>query len=302
VGRRPRIAWALGGGGARGLAHLGVLRVLEREKIPIDFLAGTSMGAAVAVVYAASKNLKYLASLAENINWENLFDLRFPRLGLISGKHIISFIKILSKDKKLEELTPPVWVLATDLLTGEEVIFKEGDVELAVRASISIPGIFTPVNYQGRLLVDGGVVAGVPVRAARQMGADLVIAVNVAGDSSDLPPKNFVEILMKTVDIMGTRLNRIQVAEADLALSPEIGSVGTGHFHRAADCIKKGEEAALKSLPQIKEIIRGFTIKGSGSGFGFGEEKVPQRPETEVSVGACPEEPGLSEKVASERG
>ena len=216
------------------------------------------MGAVVAVAYSAGGNLKYLTQIAEGINWDNLFDLRFPRLGLISGKHIISIVKLLSKNKKLEELDPPVWVIATDLLTGDEVIFKTGDVELAVRSSISIPGVFTPVKYGERLLVDGGVVAGVPVKAARQMGADLVIAVNVSSGPNPSPPKNFVEILLKTMDVMGSKLNQSQVKEADLVITPEIHDVGTGHFHRAADCIRKGEEAAIQCLPKIKALIDEF--------------------------------------------
>lgn len=253
---RPRIAWALGGGGARGLAHLGVLRVLERERIPIDFLAGTSMGAVVAAAYSAGGSLRYLTQLAESISWEHLFDLRFPRLGLISGKRIISVVKLLSKNKKLEELDPPVWITATDLLTGDEVIFKTGDVELAVRSSISIPGVFTPVKHDGKLLVDGGVVANVPVKAARRMGADLVIAVDVSAGPNPLPPRNFVEILLKTMDIMGSKLNQSQVKEADLVIKAEILDVGAGQFHRAADCIRKGEEAALRYLPQIRALIK----------------------------------------------
>lgn len=258
---RPRIAWALGAGGARGLAHLGVLQVLEEEGIPVDFLTGTSMGAVVAVFYASGVNLKYLSQLAEYISWENLWDLSFPRMGLVNGERIMSVFRLLTKAKRLEELRPPVWVVATDLITGEEVVFKEGEVELAVRASISIPGIFTPVKDGERLLVDGGVVAGVPVGAARKMGADLVIAVNVACDFTLTPPKNLFEILMKTVEIMGNRLDRIQVEKADLIITPKVGDVGTGHFHRAAECVNKGREAARNALPEIRSLMESFSLK-----------------------------------------
>jgi NTE family protein len=217
------------------------------------------MGAVVAVAYSAGGNLKYLTQIAEGINWERLFDLRFPGLGLISGKHIISLVKLLSKNKKLEELEPPVWVIATDLLTGDEVIFKTGDVELAVRSSISIPGVFTPVKHGERLLVDGGVVAGVPVKAARQIGAELVIAVNVSFGPNPSPPKNFVDILLKTMDVMGSKLNQNQVREADLVIAPEVHDVGTGHFHRVADCLRRGEEAANRCLPKIRALIDKFS-------------------------------------------
>lgn len=285
---RLRVAWALGGGGARGLAHLGVLRVLEREGIPIDFLAGTSMGAVVAAAYSAGGSLKYLTQLAERINWEHLFDLRFPRLGLIGGQRIISVVKLLSKNKKLEELDPPVWITATDLLTGDEVIFKTGEVELAVRSSISIPGVFTPVRHNGKLLVDGGVVANVPVKAARQMGADLVIGVDVSAGPNPLPPRNFVEILLKTMDIMGSKLNQSQIKEADLVIKVEILDVGAGQFHRAADCIRKGEEAALRYLSQIRALLK----TGGHPGRDLEEQRGPGGPPPEK----CPA--GLQEAQA----
>src|SRR5690554_6459685 len=144
----PRIAWALGGGGVRGFAHLGVLRVLQEEGIPVNALAGTSMGAVVAAAYGAGTKLDYLCRTAEALSWDRLWDFHFPRMGLIGGERIMTIMKLLTKRKKLEELDPPVWVVATDLLTGEEVVFKEGELEPAVRASISIPGIFTPVGMK----------------------------------------------------------------------------------------------------------------------------------------------------------
>lgn len=252
---KPRIAWALGGGGARGLAHLGVLEVMRAEGIPIDFLAGASMGAAVAVAYAAGEDLDYLIKLAERISWERLFDLRFPRMGLFSGDRIMSLLQLLTKNKKLEELDPPVRVVATDLHTGREVVLEEGPIEPAVRASIAIPGIFTPVTYNEMLLVDGGVVAGVPVEAARDMGADLVIAVRVSYDFTLTPSRNLFEIMMKSTEIMGDRLDTIQVEKADLVITPEVGSIGTGQFAKVVDCIEKGRIAARESLPEIRRLL-----------------------------------------------
>src|SRR5690606_29906785 len=141
---RPRIAWALGGGGVRGFAHLGVLKVLQEEGIAVDALAGTSMGAGMAALFAAATDLKYLAALATRISWEDFIDLRFPRYGLVEGKRLLPLIQLLTKRKKLEELALPVRIIATDLFTGEEVVFSQGPLDLAVRASISIPGVFTP--------------------------------------------------------------------------------------------------------------------------------------------------------------
>ncbi|HBK67998.1 MAG TPA: esterase [Firmicutes bacterium] len=259
--QRPRIAWALGGGGARGFAHLGVLKVLKEENIPVDALSGTSMGAVMAVLFAAGTDLKYLSALATSISWEKFVDLRFPRYGLVEGKRIIPLIRLLTKGKKLEELEIPVRVIATDLLTGEEIVFDQGEIETAVRASISIPGIFTPLPYENRILVDGGVVAGVPVAAAAEMGMDLVIAINVAGELDSEAPRSVFDILYRTFEIMSKRLDGIQTEKADLVLSPEVGKVGTVQFYRAEECIEKGEIAAREALPEIKRVLEEFQYK-----------------------------------------
>ena len=255
---RPRIAWALGGGGARGFAHLGVLKVLKEARIPIDALAGTSMGAVMAVLFAAGTDLKYLTALATTIAWENFVDLRFPRYGLVEGKRITPLIRLLTKRKKLEELAVPVRVIATDLLTGDEVIFDHGPLDEAVRASISIPGIFTPVPSGQRLLVDGGLVAGVPVNAAAEMGMELVFAVNVGGELDTEPPRSVFDILYRSSEIMMRRLDGIQMEQAAFVLTPEVGHVGTVQFNRAEECIEKGEAAAREALPQMRRIIEEY--------------------------------------------
>lgn len=255
---RPRIAWALGGGGARGFAHLGVLKVLKEARIPIDALAGTSMGAVMAVLFAAGTDLKYLTALATTIAWENFVDLRFPRYGLVEGKRITPLIRLLTKRKKLEELAVPVRVIATDLLTGDEVIFDHGPLDEAVRASISIPGIFTPVPSGQRLLVDGGLVAGVPVNAAAEMGMELVFAVNVGGELDTEPPRSVFDILYRSSEIMMRQLDGIQMEQAAFVLTPEVGHVGTVQFNRAEECIEKGEAAAREALPEMRRIIEEY--------------------------------------------
>ncbi|NLM37911.1 MAG: patatin-like phospholipase family protein [Firmicutes bacterium] len=255
---RPRIAWALGGGGVRGFAHLGVLKVLQEEEIPVDALAGTSMGAVMAALFAAGTDLKYLAALAARIAWEEFVDLRFPRYGLVEGKRLLPLIRLLTKRKKLEELGLPVRIVATDLLTGEEVVFSQGPLELALRASISIPGVFTPVPYGEHLLVDGGLVAGVPVKAATAMGTDLVFAVYVPGKLVAEPPRSVFDILYRSSEIMMHQLDGIQLKQADFILVPEVGDVGTLQFSRVEECIKKGEAAARKALPALRRIIAEF--------------------------------------------
>lgn len=176
----------------------------------------------------------------------------------MEGKRIIPLIRLLTKRKKLEELAVPVRIVATDLLTGEEVVFAEGPLEMAVRASISIPGIFTPVPFGERLLVDGGLVAGVPVKAAAAMGMDLVFAVHVAGDLAPDPPRSVFDILYRSSEIMMRQLDGVQLRQAAFVLAPEVGDVGTLQFARAEECIAKGEAAARKALPRIRRILEGF--------------------------------------------
>jgi len=175
----PKIVLALGGGGARGFAHIGVLQVLKEAGIQISGVVGTSMGALIGSTYAAGTDLYYLGQLVEYFHWEELIDLRLPTLGLIDGSKVKAVIDLLTKGKVFEELAVDFWAVATDLFTGEEVIFKNGPLASAVRASISIPGVFTPVELNGRTLVDGGVIAGVPVSIAKRMNGNITLAVNV---------------------------------------------------------------------------------------------------------------------------
>lgn len=252
---RPSIAIALGGGGARGFAHLGVLQVLTREGIPIDAITGTSMGALMGVAFGAGVDLHYLEGLIQHLPWQDFIDIGFHRMGLVNGERVMALIRLLIKGKELEELEPPVWVVATDLQNGDEVVFNQGAADLAVRSSISIPGLFTPVNCENATLVDGGVVAGVPVNVAKRMGKDLVIAVNVAHDFKRATPRNMVDVLMQTIDIMSYHMDKHQIAQADLVISPDVGEVGMLDFQRGMECIQRGREAAERMIPSIRRLL-----------------------------------------------
>ena len=251
----PSIALSLGGGGVRGLAHLGVLRVFQEEGIPISAVTGTSMGALVGVAFGAGIDLHYFERLIEHLPWKDFFDLGFRRMGLVDGERVMSLIRLLTKGKNMEDLDPPVWVVATDLQNGNEVVFSRGPADLAVRASVSIPGLFTPVRAGNTVLVDGGVVAGVPVSVARRMDKDLVFAVNVNHDFKRATARNLLDVLLQTVDIMGNRLDSYQIAQADLVISPDVGDVGTLEFQRSNECIEKGKEAARLMIPTIRRIL-----------------------------------------------
>jgi len=183
---RKKLGLALGSGSARGFAHIGILRVLREEGVPVDCIAGTSMGAIVGAVYASGA-LPQAEAMLEKFDWKNmagLLDPQIPVSGVFGGRQIEKLLKTLLGDKRIEDFSIPYAAIAADVATGEEVMFTSGDAVKAVRASMSIPGIFTPILEQNRFLVDGGIVTPVPVRAARMLGADVVIAVNLAAEMS----------------------------------------------------------------------------------------------------------------------
>ncbi|MBT4334620.1 hypothetical protein HOD61_02280 [archaeon] len=175
-----KVGLALGGGTALGLAHIGVIEILEKNKIPIDYISGTSSGAIIGALYASGMNISDIKKIAETTKWENLVDFKIPIKGILSGDRLEKFIRVLLKNKTFEELDIPLAVIATDIYNGEKVTFRKGDVASAIRASISIPSIFVPFRYQNRVLVDGGVVDPVPVEILKKMGADITIAVDLS--------------------------------------------------------------------------------------------------------------------------
>ncbi|MGQ9780240.1 MAG: patatin-like phospholipase family protein [Bacillota bacterium] len=241
---------ALGGGGARGFAHLGVLEVLAANGIPVAGMVGTSMGAVVAALVGAGTSLAYLEKLAINFPWTELLDLNLSGLGLVEGDKILAVLELLCKGKSFAELSPPVWVVATDLDRGVPVIFKEGKVAPAVRASISVPGVFAPFRWEGRTLVDGGVLAGVPVDIARQMGRP-VVAVDVGFEFVRRRVRHFLDVAFKVINIMGSELDRRQTAAADLVIRPAVGHIGSAQFEAAAECLAAGRRAAQEALPSL---------------------------------------------------
>ncbi len=251
----PKIILALGGGGARGFAHIGLLQVFQENGIPLDGIVGTSMGALVGSTYAVKTDIYYLGRLVEYLGWEDLIDIRFPRLGLVNGSKVQALIDLLTKGKNFEDTFLNFWAVATDLHIGEAVIFKEGPLAPAIRASISIPGVFTPVDLNGRTLVDGAVVAGVPVNIAKMMNGDLTIGVNVGFDHTQHCVNNLFDVMSKVMDIMGNQLDSIQLPTADLVITPKLGNIGTMDFGRANECIEIGRKAAEDAMPHIQNLI-----------------------------------------------
>jgi len=263
--RRKKVGLALGSGAARGLAHIGVLNVLEKAGIPIDAIVGTSIGAAVGSLYARLLDATYIKDFVQGMGvrqWARLVDPAVPKSGLIKGQHIKNIIRqLMGGDRRFSDLKIPLACVATDIVTGEEVVFKNGSVVDAVRASISIPAIFTLAKLNGRYLVDGGVVDPVPVDVARQLGAEFVIAVNVIHDIKNEPeeiaeigPKEpgIFHVIMQSIYIAAYAMIKSTLAGADVVIEPPVWRIGFGEFYRARDAIALGELAAAEALPQIR--------------------------------------------------
>ncbi|HOB35227.1 MAG: patatin family protein [Firmicutes bacterium] len=253
---RPKIGLALGAGAARGLAHLGVLKVLEKYKIPVDFVAGSSMGALVGALYCAGLEADFLIKFARELPSRSWVDLALPRSGLISGKKVETMLQMLTRNRDFSQLKIPFAAVATDIERGEAVVLKEGNVAAAVRASISIPVVFKPVRLGQRLLVDGGVVDRVPVSVVREMGADVVIAVDVNKFVSYQPVKNIIDVMLQTLDIMERKILDARVLDTEVLIRPKVGHISPAHFHRVDELVQAGVEATEAAISKIGYVLR----------------------------------------------
>jgi NTE family protein len=251
----PKIGLALGSGGARGFAHLGVIKALTDAGIPIHLIAGSSMGALVASFYGTGIDLERLYKLSTAFKRKYFLDFTVPKMGFISGKKVKEFIKVFTHGKNIEELSIPIGIVATDLLTGEKVVFQTGPVADAVRASISIPGIFVPEKYNGRLLVDGGVSDRVPVSVAKEMGADIVIAVDVSRVKRNAEITSIYDVIMQSIDIMQAEIINSREIAANVMIRPPVEIYSSRAFTNIEEIINHGEEEAKKHLNQIKNVI-----------------------------------------------
>lgn len=253
---RPKIGLALGSGGSRGLAHIGVYKVLKEHNIPVDFIAGSSMGSFIGALIANNNDIGMIEKLAVNLKRKHWLDLTIPKLGFVNGDKIKELIRILTHGKNIEDLPIPLAVVATDIETGERVVFDKGSVADAVRASISIPGIFVPETVNGRLLVDGGVVERVPIQTIKELGADFIIAVDVGQYDAKMKVKSVVDVISQAIDIMEREIYHRQILEADYVIRPEVGHISSISFTDVQDIINEGYKKASECINEIKELIR----------------------------------------------
>lgn len=256
---QPVVGLVLGAGSARGLAHIGVLQVLKEEGIDIDFIVGSSMGAMVGAIYASGADIYLLEKMLECMNTNLMIDVQVPRFGFVTGKRIDAFLTLLTKNKNFDQLNPPVMAVATDLITGERVIFDQGPVREAVRASISIPGVFTPVRKDDMVLVDGAVIDRLPVEVARDRGADIIIAVDVTfGPDKKVVIKNTIDVIMTSLDIMQKYHFNLIGSQADILIQPAVGNFASRDFESSREIIAMGRAATLDKVKDIKQLISDF--------------------------------------------
>lgn len=250
--RPPRLGLALGGGAARGFAHIGVIQVLEEAGIKPDLVVGTSAGSLVAALYANGKTSAELANLALTMDEGAITDWAFPSRGLIRGEALARFVRDQTGNKLIEQMKMPLGIVATDLDSGAGMLFQRGDTGTAVRASSSVPAVFQPVKIGDREYVDGGLVSPVPVRYARQMGAEMVIAVDISSPPDGAATDGTMKLLLQTFAIMGKSINRFELREADVVVRPPLIGVSSADFTSRVRAIRSGRETALALLPDIK--------------------------------------------------
>ncbi len=253
--RRPRVGLALGGGFARGIAHIGVLKVLEQNNIPIDFICGTSVGALLAAAYACGTPLEQMERQASATRFKDFARWTISWLGLASNHRLESLLHRLSSSTRFEETRIPLAIAATDLVTGEPVYFTQGELGPALRASCAYPGLFLPVEHQGRILVDGFLVAAVPVDAVRRMGADFVIAVYLEAAPPDHKPKNMADIIGRSFAILQRHAQQDWRERADLVIEPNVKHFLWDDFEKTRELITAGEAAARAALPKIQAAL-----------------------------------------------
>jgi len=256
---KPKIALVLGGGAARGFAHVGVIRALEQEKVPIDLIVGTSVGSLIGAIYAYDMSSMELEWTAFLLDRDSIFDYgflsAFTGMGVAKGDKLEEFVKSKVLVANIEDLKIPFAAVATDLNRGTRVVLDKGSVAKAVRASSAIPGVFPPVDHQGKTLVDGGVIDNIPVSAAREKGADIVIAVDISENVINYNITNLLDVMLQSITIMGAENAKIKKREADILIAPKIGDVGMLDFTQKKRCMLAGIEATQKMMPELRAKI-----------------------------------------------
>jgi len=258
--RKVRIGLALGGGAARGFAHIGVIKALEAQGIVPDIVVGTSAGSVVGSMYAYGYNGFTLQKMALEMDEASISDWALPFFskspGVLKGEALQAYVNKTVHNQPIEKLKIPFGAVATDLKTGQPILFRRGNTGMAVRASSAVPSVFQPVTIGGRTYVDGGLVAPVPVRFAKEMGAEFIIAVNISSATEAQATASSLDVLMQTFTIMGQRLNQHELKDADVVITPALGSMGSADFNGRNLAVLAGEQAAASVMAQLKAKLK----------------------------------------------
>ncbi|MCF7223623.1 patatin-like phospholipase family protein [Marilutibacter chinensis] len=255
-----KVGLALGGGAAKGFAHIGVIKMLEANGIRVDTVAGTSAGSVVGALYASGMDPFAMQQKAVALDESSIRDVRLFSGGLVQGRALQDYVNAQVEGRPIDRLPRPFAAVSTQLETGKRTVFVRGNTGQAVRASSSIPGVFEPVAIAGRHYVDGGVVSPVPVDAARQLGADFVIAVDISTKARGTAPSDMLGIVNQSIAIMGQRAGAEELSRADVVIRPEVATIGPADFEQRSAAILAGERAALAALPSIRAKLAELSV------------------------------------------
>lgn len=260
--RPARVALVLGAGASKGFAHVGVIKVLESQNIPVQMVVGTSAGSFVGSLYAYGYNGFALQDIAMKLQKKEVAELTIPDNGFIKGERLRDFINDKVRNQPIEKLKLPFFAVATDIRTGKETVFNTGNTGMAVQASAAVPGIYQPARFSGTSYVDGGLVNPVAVDVARRYGADLVIAVDITYGVENNIPTSTMETIMKSFEIMYHTIAQSPVGQADVVIKPQVGFMGAADFDKRHEAILAGEKAAWEAMPAITEKVNRLRLEG----------------------------------------
>jgi NTE family protein len=254
-GERPKIGLALGGGFARGIAHIGVLRVLEEHEIPIDFIAGTSVGALIAATYASGTPLEEMVRQGQATRFSDFGRWTLSRMGMASNERLEHFLHKFTPAELFSQMKIPLSIAATDLMSGKSVHFTDGEIGPALRASCAYPGLFLPVEYRGQILVDGFLTETVPAEAARDLGADIVIGVHLEPGLLSVAPRNTIEVISRSFSIIQTAAAQPWHSDVDVLIEPEVHHILWDEFVKTPQLVAAGEAATRAAMPRIQAAL-----------------------------------------------
>jgi NTE family protein len=256
-GERPKVGLALGGGFARGIAHIGVLRVLEEEQIPIDFIAGTSVGALIAATYASGTSFEEMERQGIATRFSDFGRWTLSRMGMATNDRLEHFLHKFTPAEFFSQMKIPLSIVATDLISGESVHFTDGEIGPALRASCAYPGLFLPVEYHGRILVDGFLTEAVPAEAARDLGAELVIGVHLEPGLLQSAPRNTIEVISRSFSVIQTAATQLWRGDVDILIEPNVHHILWDEFIKTPQLVAAGEAATQAAMPLIKAALAG---------------------------------------------